>query len=321
MLHALHATRLPTWLAAGLPLVLGALALLLKLPVTLVLGSLLLSSGLVGWWSARYRTAQAQVQQILADLAEARGHREAFMARAAHELRTPLTINRLVVQRELHALRRAAAAGTCDAAGQRRLEGLELTDQAIDRMARTVNAMLTDAQLASGQTVVRLETCDLQEVVCGAVARQCLLWPERLLVVRTPDQPVWVRGDRERLHQVVDHLVHNAVKYSESSTPVSVLLYLVQDSPDAPATAEVVVVDQGVGIPLAEQQAIWSRFHQVEGGLAPGAPSQLGLGLGLHLVRMLLDQQDGRYGVRSAPGTGSSFWFRLPLTPPTTPAG
>ena len=72
------------------------------------------------------------------------------------------------------------------------------------------------------------------------------------------------------------------------------------------------VRDNGPGLPLTEQQRIWERFYRVE-GIEAKTGSGVGLGLGLHICRRIIERQGGQVGVESSPGHGSTFWFTLPL--------
>jgi signal transduction histidine kinase len=76
--------------------------------------------------------------------------------------------------------------------------------------------------------------------------------------------------------------------------------------------AQVWVHDYGPGLPLEEQEHIWERFHQAT-GIEVQSGTEVGLGLGLYISQIIIEQHHGRVGVQSAPGQGSTFWFSLPL--------
>jgi signal transduction histidine kinase len=102
--------------------------------------------------------------------------------------------------------------------------------------------------------------------------------------------------------------VTNALKFSRDDKAVDVSLGMVD------GLARVAVHDEGVGIPLTEQERVWERFHQVEGTRA-STGSQIGMGLGLYISKTIVERHQGQVGVESAPGQGSTFWFTLPLAP------
>lgn len=113
-------------------------------------------------------------------------------------------------------------------------------------------------------------------------------------------------ADAGRVQQVVTNYLTNGLKYSKEPSPVAVTVTYEHDS------ARVQVRDEGPGLPPAEQDRIWERFHR-----APGVRVQSGggtsLGLGLHISKTIIEQHGGSVGVTSAPGHGSTFEFTLPL--------
>jgi signal transduction histidine kinase len=105
---------------------------------------------------------------------------------------------------------------------------------------------------------------------------------------------------------VIINYLANAIKYSPEESMVEVKL----DIDGGEALVE--VCDEGPGLSGDQLHLIWERFHQVnEGKKSSGAAS--GLGLGLYISKTIIEQHYGRYGVRSTPGSGSIFWFSLPL--------
>jgi signal transduction histidine kinase len=113
-------------------------------------------------------------------------------------------------------------------------------------------------------------------------------------------------ADADRIGQVVTNYLTNALKYSPDACPVTIGLEVL------PAQARVWVRDEGPGLPAAEQERIWERFYRANGS-AQQDSSQGGLGLGLHISRIIVEQHHGQVGVESAPGRGSTFWFTLPV--------
>jgi signal transduction histidine kinase len=126
------------------------------------------------------------------------------------------------------------------------------------------------------------------------------------------DEPPWVvLGDQARLHQVVTNLVQNAIKHA-ASTRIDVGLRRVQDGAPNEDMAEIVVQDYGQGIPPDALPAIFDRFYQ---GERPQRGTRTGLGLGLYVVKQLVEQHNGTIAVESVVGAGSTFTVRLPLAP------
>jgi signal transduction histidine kinase len=121
--------------------------------------------------------------------------------------------------------------------------------------------------------------------------------------VDVPTGGVIVEADREKLSQVLLSLVDNAVKFSSEGGHISI------SARRRPDSVEIRVTDQGVGIPRADHQRIFSKFYRAEG---PGSPGAQGTGLGLFLARGLVVAMGGRIWVESKEGQGSTFVFELP---------
>jgi signal transduction histidine kinase len=130
--------------------------------------------------------------------------------------------------------------------------------------------------------------------------------PGRTIDLDMPAESVPVVADADRIAQVVTNFLTNALKYSPEDRPVAVGLRLEDGA------ARVWVRDQGPGLSAADQAHIWEPFYRVE-GIAPQSGSGAGLGLGLHISKTLVEMHQGRVGVDSAPGQGSTFWFTLPV--------
>jgi signal transduction histidine kinase len=115
-----------------------------------------------------------------------------------------------------------------------------------------------------------------------------------------------VCADAGRIEQVVTNYLTNALKYSQEDRPVAVGLQVGGDA------ARLWVRDQGVGVPVADQASIWERFHRAA-GVTVQSGSDVGIGLGLHISKTIVEQHGGAVGVESTPSQGSTFWFTLPL--------
>lgn len=118
-------------------------------------------------------------------------------------------------------------------------------------------------------------------------------------------EDVPVVADPERLRQVMNNYLSNALKYSEADKPVEVRLEVTSDE------VHVSVHDAGPGLSKHEQEHIWERFYRVP-GMEVKSGSGVGLGLGLHISRTIVERLGGNVGVQSIPGSGSTFWFTLP---------
>jgi signal transduction histidine kinase len=161
------------------------------------------------------------------------------------------------------------------------------------------------AQLQTGQFELVRGPLDLAAFVRTSVAAQRIATPQRVLTLHLPStQPVRVLADADRLDQVVSNYLTNADKYSPAGQPVSVRLEL-----DPDGWARVAVADHGPGIAPEQQAQVWERFQRAAGS----AQQRASLGLGLYLSKTVIERHGGQVGLHSAPGQGTTFWFRLPL--------
>jgi signal transduction histidine kinase len=124
-----------------------------------------------------------------------------------------------------------------------------------------------------------------------------------VLVADLPDEPLWIRGDDDRLGQVLVNLLHNAVKFSPDGGQVVASARAVE--------REIVVsiADQGVGIPRADLDRVFERFYKVDKARVRGMG---GTGLGLAIARHIVEGHGGRIWVESVEGHGATFHFAIP---------
>ena len=174
-----------------------------------------------------------------------------------------------------------------------------------DRVNRLIGDMLDLDRMESGRMSMRAAEVDINDVLMEAISRAA---PAAVSVEfksdLDPRLPI-VSGDRDRLVQVVSNLVNNAVKYSPEGGTVT-LSSRVEGN-----FALVSVSDTGIGIPQDEIGHVFERFRRVRSGAAQSIP---GTGLGLTIVKQIVEMHGGKIWVESAVGHGSSFHFTIPLT-------
>ena len=236
-----------------------------------------------------------------------------FLNLASHELNTPLTTikgNIQLAQRRLVALKRQLAEQP-----RRVSEQLEQIQHSLASAAqstrlqeRVIKALMEDARIQSDTLELHTTRSDLNVLLREAVAAQQRLAPEHTIVLESvpPEQVVPVMVDPERITQVINNYLANALSYSPADQPVTVQL-TVED-----AVARVSVHDQGPGIPGEEQGRIWGRYYFAKEITEP-QKLELSLGLGLYLSRVFIERHQGSVGVESDPGHGATFWFTLPV--------
>jgi signal transduction histidine kinase/putative methionine-R-sulfoxide reductase with GAF domain len=232
--------------------------------------------------------------EVLAELERAR--RE-FMQIASHELRTPLT-----VIRGYASLLEEGSLGPMPPMAQQALRTLS---EKSGEMRTYVERMLLLARLEDGAAPPTMASLDLRRVVNDAVARvrpQVELRQGTLDVELAP-APLTVLGDPERLGTAVDNLLQNAVKFSEGPPRIEV------SGSRENGKVHLVVKDHGLGIPAAAQGRLFEKFYRVD---SPELHNVAGTGIGLYLVRQVIEGHGGRVDVDSQPGEGSAFEIALP---------
>ncbi|WP_437300382.1 AAA family ATPase [Sorangium sp. So ce426] len=227
--------------------------------------------------------------------------RDTFLTLAAHELRTPLTPLLMEVQ---VLLRDARAGGTKAGGPERAATKLERAVRQIARLERLANDLLDVARLSAGQPEMQMEPVDLSQVVRDVAASHAVALEHAGSTLSLAAEPgvvgVW---DRARLRQVVDKLLSNAVKFGEGKPIV------VRAEGDGD-WARLVVRDRGAGIPRATQARLFGRFERGVSERHFG-----GLGLGLWIVRRVVDALGGSIRIESEPGAGATFIVELPREP------
>jgi signal transduction histidine kinase len=182
-----------------------------------------------------------------------------------------------------------------------------------DRLARIVDQVLAASRLDSGSFSFAVERCDPGPLVREVVEAARTHLPEGVEIEVAPvDGVPAVAADPDMLRQVLANLVENAVKYSPSGGRVHVSL--------DPRERRVLfgVSDEGLGIPLREQERIFEKFYRLDPNLTRGVG---GTGLGLYICRELIRRMGGRIWVASREGEGSTFFFELPAVGPEETVG
>lgn len=244
------------------------------------------------------RQAADLIERLRAEeaLREADRRKDEFLATLAHELRNPLA----PLRNGLAVIRRAGSDPEALASAG------EMMERQLGQMVRLIDDLLDVSRISRGKVELRSERLDLATAVASAVETSQPLIDSsghRLTVV-APDEPVYVNADPVRLSQVIANLLNNAAKYTERGGWIR-LSYGREGE-----EAVVRVQDNGVGISATMLPRVFEMFAQVDRSLNR---AQGGLGIGLSLVRGLVEMHGGRVAVHSnGPGTGSEFVIRLP---------
>jgi PAS domain S-box-containing protein len=238
-----------------------------------------------------------QNARLYEEAREADRRKDEFLAMLAHELRNPLA----PIRNALEVVRAPDVdAGTAQSA-------FAVLERQVDHMVRLVDDLLDLSRLMRGKIQLRPECLSLNEVVERAIetARPVIEEQGHKLIVSPAKAPLWVFADPVRLDQVIANLLNNAAKYTE---PGGVIRLLVKQREQQ---AVIKIRDTGIGIDPKLLPHLFDLFRQAESALER---SQGGLGIGLTLVRSLVELHGGKVEAHSdGPGTGSEFVVRLPL--------
>ena len=244
----------------------------------------------------RGRGRQYELRDLLAGLQESDQRKTEFLATLAHELRNPLAPIRSCVG----ILKR----GVDDTAPV-----LEVMERQVHQMVRLVDDLLELSRINQGKVELRTEQVALASIVESAIetSRPLLDASHHELEVDVPDAPIWLRADPVRLAQVLSNLLNNAARYTDAGGRICLRARATDEA------AIVTVADNGMGMAADMVPGVFDMFSQVD---SRDIRAQKGLGIGLALVRNLVEMHGGGVSARSdGPGLGSEFEVRLPLAP------
>jgi signal transduction histidine kinase len=229
--------------------------------------------------------------------------RDEFLSIASHELRTPLSALQLQVEMLLHPM----GPQTGEPIGEPMRKKLQLAARQIDRLTRLINELLDVSRITSGRLRLEREQADLASIARDVIERfsddaakaHCTV----TIDAREPVIGLW---DRLRLEQVVTNLLTNAFKFG-AGKPIE--LAVSRHGPHA----RLAITDHGIGVAPENIERIFHRFEQASPTRTYG-----GLGLGLYIVRGIVEAHGGIVRVASTPGVGSTFTIELPVQPEET---
>jgi signal transduction histidine kinase len=219
-----------------------------------------------------------------------------FVADASHELRTPLTIVRSELEFAYRTTRKSKLKESI---------GTSITE--LDHLSSMVNDLLTLARLDAAQMKLELSPVRLDEMLVECVQTvNGIAKKKKVRLKLFIEEAVEIEGDQKKLMSVFLNLLDNAIKYSPRNKEVTATLRMAKGEP---RNAIIVVKDNGPGIPISEQERVFTRFYR-------GSQSRSkadGSGLGLAIARRFVELHGGRITLESAEGQGSSFAVELPI--------
>ncbi len=259
----------------------------------------------------------SELEKAYQELQELDRLKDEFVQNVSHELRTPLALVRGYTELLLE--------GPLGELGSEQREALETILERTEAVIRLVNDILSFQKIST-------ESLAYEPIALDELARSCLETAEIIAQKKAQGKKAYqfeldtaegvptIWGDRNRLRQVFDNLLDNAIKFSPEGGRITIQIRLCHyhfisrqtDTPQEPAV-EVMISDQGIGIPADQLDRIWERFYQVDGSTTRQFG---GVGLGLAIVRSIVQAHGGAIWATSEVGAGTTFHFVLPVLPP-----
>ena len=228
------------------------------------------------------------------ELIKADNLRQELIANISHDLRTPLTM----ITGYAEVMR--------DLPGENTPENVQVIIDEANRLTSLVNDMLDLSKLQAGAIEIQREEFSLTDSISDIFTRYAKLREQEGYDIKfISDKNAYVYADQIKIGQVVYNFVNNAINHCGEDKTVIVT----QKTSEKRVRVE--VTDHGEGIDAEKLKYIWDRYYKVDKSHKRGV---IGTGLGLSIVKNILDLHGARYGVKSKPGNGSTFWFELEVT-------
>ena len=227
------------------------------------------------------------------ELSKVDDYRKDLLANPSHDLRTPLTL--------------IAGYGQMmqDIPEEISEENLQVIVDEAQRLTDLVNDVLDLSKYSSGEFTLNKEQFNLSELLDETMERYNKLREKEGYTIDFETQPdILIMADKVKLTQVIYNLINNAINYTGEIKVINVSLA------EKDGVCRFSVKDNGEGIPADKLSSIWNRYYKID---KTHKRSQIGTGLGLSIVKGILDAHSVRYGVDSAVGVGSVFWFEFPI--------
>ena len=237
------------------------------------------------------------LQETAAERQRLQAMQQSFVGIVSHELQTPIAIIK-------------GYAGTLqnpDAAWREEIvrRVASTIEEECDRLQHLVTDLLDISRIQAGRVAMAFSATDINDLVAEAVQAMRVRAVDRIIELKLDDSLPRIRVDADKLRQAIQNLIDNAMKYSPADSVITVSTHRVEPE------VCISVTDQGIGVPEHEREQIFERFHRVDTSLARTTP---GVGLGLFIVKAIVDAHGGRIWVESGGvGQGSRFTMALPM--------
>ena len=244
----------------------------------------------------RVEERTAALQRAYEKLSELSKLKENFISNISHELRTPLT--------HLKGYMDLMLASDFGPITLEQKKALDVMNRATDRLGRLIDDLILFSTSESGNIRLQVQPFDLVPQINAIINRNAVAAKHKLinLWLSADEGSTKVVGDPERINWVINQLVDNAIKYTNKQGEVCIKLT------PSDNTVTISVIDTGIGIDPAKFEEIFEPFHQLDGS---STRSQGGTGLGLALVKKIIEAHNSKIEVTSTPRQGSRFEFRI----------
>lgn len=216
-----------------------------------------------------------------------------LLANVSHDLRTPLT------------LITGYAEMIKDFPDENNTENIQIIIEEANRLRLLVSDLLVLSRISARTEPLNITNFDLTGEVLAIVNRQQKFVEHQEFKIQFQyDEHVWIEADRSKMEQVIYNFISNAINYSGDSKNIEVIQKVENGN------VTIYIKDYGIGIKKEELECIWQRYYRVDKG---HQRSTQGSGLGLSIIKGILDYHNFKYGVESKEGEGSTFWFQMPI--------
>lgn len=237
-----------------------------------------------------------ELQEALDKLSEFDRMKSNFISNISHELRTPLT--------HIKGYEELLLAGVMGSLSDQQTSALKVIQQSTERLERLIEDLISFSLVSKGEIRLKLVPINLNALILNVVRHSNMKAQEKLVSISSnlPDSEVTCIGDEEKISWVLLQLIDNAIKFTPEKGKVSVEMTTDEQ------ISTLSVTDTGIGIPEDRMEEIFEPFHQLDGS---ATRRYGGTGLGLTLVRQIVEAHQSKVVVRSRIGVGSTFEFSL----------
>ena len=225
-----------------------------------------------------------------------------FISMAAHELKTPLTsilgFSEILTKRK-------------NISEEKKIKYLNYINEQSNKLANTINDLLNISRIESGLGFsINKAPCNINKTILEAIDYFQELYTARRFDITLPEKPVKITADKDKIDQVLKNIISNAIKYSPESSAVCLSARMIEEikAKGKQPAIEISVSDKGIGMTSEQSKKIFDKFYRVDSS----NKAISGSGLGMHIVKNIVDAHDGRIWVESKFEKGTTVTFTLP---------